>query len=159
MVKKGSGVKKPAKNNMYEEAKEKSLLAFAAAIDGDIDAEVCVVASLPLSEEAVTALRAACAGIGAPDPVFLQASSLDRASVFSAVEGLDPLVLVVADEGAAALLTEAYREPFVPDSFGFAFGRLYAAFSSFESDLADARLKQRDWALLKKLKQGLPENS
>ncbi len=159
MVKKGSGVKKPSKNNMYEEAKEKSLLAFAAAIDGDIDAEVCVVASLSLSEEAVTALRAACAGIGAPDPVFLQASSLDRASVFSAVEGLDPLVLVVADEGAAALLTEAYREPFVPDSFGFAFGRLYAAFSSFESDLADARLKQRDWALLKKLKQGLPENS
>ncbi|MEQ2956958.1 hypothetical protein [Slackia piriformis] len=152
-------MKKPAKNNMYEEAKEKSLLAFAAVIDGDIDAEVCVVASLPLSEEAVTALRAACAGIGAPDPVFLQASSLDRASVFSAVEGLDPLVLVVADEGAAALLTEAYREPFVPDSFGFAFGRLYAAFSSFESDLADARLKQRDWALLKKLKQGLPENS
>lgn len=144
---------------MYEEAKEKSLLAFAAAIDGDIDAEVCVVASLPLSEEAVTASRAACAGIGAPDPVFLQASSLDRASVFSAVEGLDPLVLVVADEGAAALLAEAYREPFVPDSFGFAFGRLYAAFSSFESDLADARLKQRDWALLKKLKQGLPENS
>lgn len=144
---------------MYKEAKEKSLLAFAAAIDGDIDAEVCVVASLSLSEEAVTALRAACAGIGAPDPVFLQASSLDRASVFSAVEGLDPLVLVVADEGAAALLTEAYREPFVPDSFGFAFGRLYAAFSSFESDLADARLKQRDWALLKKLKQGLPENS
>lgn len=158
-MKKGSGVKKPAKNNMYKEAKEKSLLAFAAAIDGDIDAEVCVVASLSLSEEAVTALRAACAGIGAPDPVFLQASSLDRASVFSAVEGLDPLVLVVADEGAAALLTEAYREPFVPDSFGFAFGRLYAAFSSFESDLADARLKQRDWALLKKLKQGLPENS
>ena len=147
MVKKGSGVKKPSKNNMYEEAKEKSLLAFAAAIDGDIDAEVCVVASLSLSEEAVTALRAACAGIGAPDPVFLQASSLDRASVFSAVEGLDPLVLVVADEGAAALLTEAYREPFVPDSVGF------------ESDLADARLKQRDWALLKKLKQGLPENS
>ena len=159
MVKKGSGVKKPSKNNMYEEAKEKSLLAFVAAIDGDIDAEVCVVASLSLSEEAVTALRAACAGIGAPDPVFLQASSLDRASVFSAVEGLDPLVLVVADEGAAALLAEAYREPFVPDSFGFAFGRLYAAFSSFESDLADARLKQRDWALLKKLKQGLPENS
>lgn len=159
MVKKGSGVKKPAKNNMYEEAKEKSLLAFAAAIDGDIDAEVCVVASLRLSEEAVTALRAACAGIGAPDPVFLQASSLDRTSVFSAVEGLDPLVLVVADEGAAALLTEAYREPFVPDSFGFAFGRLYVAFSSFESDLADVRLKQRDWALLKKLKQGLPENS
>lgn len=159
MVKKGSGVKKPSKNNMYGEAKEKSLLAFAAAIDGDIDAEVCVVASLSLSEEAVTALRAACAGIGAPDPVFLQASSLDRASVFSAVEGLDPLVLVVADEGAAALLAEAYREPFVPDSFGFAFGRLYAAFSSFESDLADARLKQRDWALLKKLKQGLPENS
>jgi len=124
---------------MYEEAKEKSLLAFAAAIDGDIDAE-------------------ACAGIGAPDPVFLQTSSLDRASVFSAVEGLDPLVLVVVDEGSAALLTEAYRESFVPDSFGFAFGRLYAAFSSFESDLEDVRLKQRDWALLKKLKQGLPEN-
>ena len=51
-------MKKPAKNNMYEEAKEKSLLAFAAAIDGDIDAEACVVTSLPLPEEAVTALRA-----------------------------------------------------------------------------------------------------
>lgn len=159
MVKKGSGVKKPAKNNMYEEAKEKSLLAFAGAIDGDIDAEVCVAFSSSISEAATSALRAACAGIGAPNPVFLRVSSLDRASVFSAVEGLDPLVLIVADEGAATLLSEAYREPFAPDSFGFAFGRLYAAFSSFEGDLADARLKQRDWALLKKLKQGLPENS
>ncbi|MFQ9741419.1 MAG: hypothetical protein ACLRX5_02300 [Slackia sp.] len=53
-------MKKPAKNNMYEEAKEKSLLAFAAAIDGDIDAEACVVTSLPLPEEAVTALSGLC---------------------------------------------------------------------------------------------------
>ena len=101
MVKKGSGVKKPAKNNMYEEAKEKSLLAFAAAIDGDIDAEACVVTSLPLPEEAVTALRAACAGIGAPDPVFLQTSSLDRASVFSAVEGRGILFFFAANMARA----------------------------------------------------------
>lgn len=149
-------MKKPVKNNMYEEAKEESLAPYGNAIEGSIDADACVVFAEPLSEEALQALKAACAKIGASEPVFLDASVLDRISVFSAIEGLDPLVLIVADEAAAALLSEAYREPFVPNSFGFAFGRLYAAFASFKSDLADNGLKQRDWALIKKLKQGLP---
>lgn len=149
-------MKKPAKNNMYEEAKEESLAPYGSAIEGPVDADACVVFAEPLSEGASQALKAACAKIGACEPVFLDASALDRVSVFSAIEGLDPLVLIVADEAAAALLSGAYRELFVPNSFGFAFGRLYAAFASFENDLADNGLKQRDWALIKKLKQGLP---
>lgn len=193
-----NGVKKPGKNNnMYAEAKARALNPYAFAIDGSVDAAACVVFADALADEAYAAFRAACKGIGLPDPSFLDAAALgenagaacddaaecarvhaaagradapqeglraaDGAAcdaprdlakdLFAAVEALDPLMLVVADASAARRLTEAYRESIAPDSHGFAFGRPYAAFSSFQRDLADPRMKQRDWALLKAMRK------
>lgn len=91
------------------------------------------------------------------EPTAAQGGSKARAAasngLFEAVEALDPLLLVVADASAAALMGGAYREPVGLDARGFLFGRPYAAFSSFQRDLSDARSKQRDWALFKAMRK------
>lgn len=91
------------------------------------------------------------------EPTAAQGGSKARAAasngLFEAVEALDPLLLVVADASAAALMGGAYREPVGLDAHGFLFGRPYAAFSSFQRDLSDARSKQRDWALFKAMRK------
>lgn len=74
-------------------------------------------------------------------------------NLFAVIEALDPLMLVVADVAAAELLSAAHREPLRVGSHGFVFGRPYTAFSSFQRDLADPRMKQRDWALLKAMRK------
>lgn len=161
-------MKNPGKNNnMFTEAKERAVEPFASFVDGSYDAAVCAVFAEGLSDDARGALEAACAGLGFADPVFLdagrlaaQAASADvrlsAKELFAAVEALDPLMVVVVDSSAAALLTAAYREPFAPSSHGFAFGRPYAAFSSFQRDLDDSRMKQRNWALLKAMRKSAP---
>lgn len=159
-------------NNMYVEAKRRALAPFEAAVEGPADAAVCVAYGDELPAAARAALAAACAGIGLDEPVFLDAQAVagegaregaDEAAVrqackslFAAVEALDPLMLVAADARAAALLQAAYREPVAPGAHGFVFGRAYAAFSSFARDLADSRMKQRDWALLKAMRKSAP---
>lgn len=165
---------------MFTEAKKSALAPYADAVDGPVDAAVCIVFGEELGDEGHAALSAACAGIGFADPVFLDARSAciapagakgegpdeaasepDAAShmrqthknLFAAIEALDPLMLVAADDAAASLLAAAYREPLVVASHGFVFGRPYAAFSSFRRDLADPRMKQRNWALFKAMRK------
>ncbi len=125
---------------------------FEAAIDGDIDAQVCVVSYGEPAQRVRVALDAACAGLTMPDPVYLDVSLLVPADAFAALEGLDAVAVVVADEIAATLLSQAYRCEVVLDAQGRLFGRPCVAFSSFEADLTDERAKQRDWALLKTLR-------
>lgn len=146
-------MKNPAKSNMYTNAKVTSLAPYDAAIDGDIDASACVVSYGALPAHVRKALDAACGGVGMPDPVYLDASQLSPADAFAALEGLDPEAVIVADDVAAALLAQAYRANVTPDAYGRLFGRPCVAFSSFEADLEQERTKQRDWALLKKLRR------
>lgn len=138
---------------MYLDAKVESLMAYDAAIEGDVDAAACVVSYGGLPERAKTALEAACAGIGMPAPVFLDAAGLDQASALAVLEGLDPEVVIVADEVAAALLSQAYRVEVALDAYGRLLCRPCVAFSSFQEDLERERTKQRDWALMKALRR------
>ncbi len=155
----GNGVKKPAKSNIYLDVKLKSLADFDTAIDGNIDAEACVVSYGILPTHARSALDAACARIDMPNPLYLDVSSCDPTDAFKAIEGLDPVAVLVADDVAAALLSQAYRSEVVPDTYGRLFGRSYVAFTSFEADLAEERTKQRDWALLKTLRSSSAASS
>lgn len=154
---------------MYAAAKAAALAPYAHAVEGDMDAAACVIHAAPLSDAARGALAAACAGIGMPDPVFLDCmvlgaiggdSDVDAArrarSLFEAVEALDPVMTAVVDAAAAEAMGRAYREPVTPDGWGFVFGRPYAAFSHFQDDLVDVRLKQRDWAVFKALRKNAP---
>ena len=145
-------MKKPAKSNIYREVKRKSLSDFDAAIEGDIDAEVCIVSYGALPKHVRSALDAACARVDMPNPVYLDVSTFTPMDAFGAIEGIDPLALIIADDVAAALLSQAYRSEVQPDAYGRLFGRSYVAFTSFEADLAEERTKQRDWALLKTLR-------
>lgn len=149
-----NGVKKPGENNnMYAEAKARALEPYASAVEGSVDAAVCVVFAEGLSAQARAALEAACAGVGFADPSFADAADFNEKDLFAAIEALDPLMLVMADESATQRMAAAYREPVAPNSHGFVFGRPFAAFLSFQRDLADSRMKQRDWALLKAMRK------
>lgn len=151
---KGIGVKKPAKSNMYLDAKLEQLAEFDAAIDGDVDADACIVGFGQLPEQVLSALRAACAGIGMPDPVVVDAAQLgEPAHATYAIEALDPAAIIVADEVAAEMLGDGYHAKLPLDAPVRLLGRPVVAFSSFQADLADEKLKQRDWALLKTLKR------
>lgn len=107
-----------------------------------------------LPEAAVASSAPAAAGGEVPGAAAgSDAASFGAHELFAAVEALDPLVLVMADEHAASLMSTAYREPVLLDAHGFLFGRPYAAFSSFGGDLHDLRAKQRNWAVLKALRK------
>ena len=146
-------MKKPAKSNMFLNAKLESLAPFDAAIDGDVDALACIVSYGALPSEVRTAFDAACNGVGMPGPVYLDVSQLSPADAFAALEGLDPEAIIVADDVAASLLAQAYRANVQVDACGRLFGRPCVAFTSFQADLAQERTKQRDWALLKMLRR------
>ena len=150
----GIGVKKPAKSNKYLEAKLAQLEKFDAAIEGDVDADVCIMAFGVLPPQVDSALRAACASLGMPDPVVVDASQIaNGADALWVVEGLDPTAVIVADEVTAALLADGYHAELPLDAPGRLLGRPLAAFTSFEADLGDDKMKQRDWAVLKTLKE------
>ena len=151
---KGIGVKKPTKSNMYLDAKLEQLAAFDAAIDGDVDADVCIVGFGRLPDQVLSALRAACAGIGMPDPVVVDASQLaEPANATYVLEALDPAAVIMADEVAAEMVGDGYHAKLPLNAPVRLLGRPVVAFESFQADLADDKLKQRDWALLKTLKR------
>lgn len=136
---------------MYLDAKMQVLAPFDAAVEGDPDAAACVVGFGPLPEAVSTALHAACAGIGMPDPVCVDASQLSPADALFVLEGLDPRVLIIADELAAALVGEGYHATLPLDVRTWLLGRPCVAFTNFESDLGSERTKQRDWKMIKML--------
>lgn len=136
---------------MYLDAKLEALAPFEGAVNGDPDAAACLAGFGPLPEEVLAALRAACASLGMPDPVVVDVAGLTGADACVLIEGLDPLVVVFADELAAALAGEGYRVRIPLDEPSFLFGRPCVAFTSFQADLAREKTKQRDWHLLKQL--------
>lgn len=136
---------------MYLDAKLEALASFGAAIEGDPDAAACVVGFGPAPEPVAVALRAACAGIGMPEPVCVDASRLSPADALFVLEGLDSRVLVIADELAAALVGEGYHASIPLDVRTWLLGRPCVAFTSFEADLSSERTKQRAWKLIKSL--------
>lgn len=149
----GNSVKKPAKSNIYLDIKLADLQPFDAAIDGGVDAEACIVSYGPLPDAVRAALCAACASMEMPEPVCVDVSLVAPADVLAVIEGLDPVALIAADEFAAQLLGDAYRAKVALDAHSRLLGRSVVAFTSFEADLESARMKQRDWALLKLLKK------
>ena len=149
-------MKKPANCNMYSEAKAADLAQFADVIDGSMDANACIVSYGKPPEAVHTALTAAMKALGF-DSVFVDCAGRfevvggDR-ELFACLEGIDPLVVVIADELACALVSQAFREQIPLDAKSRAMGRNVVAFTSFEADLADSATKQRDWAMMKALR-------
>lgn len=148
----GDGVKKPLKSNTYARARARMLEPYAACLDGDAEAYLCVVSQGPAEEAARRAVEASAERIGYGKACFVRLDKLPEGEAFRLIEALDPLALVILDEDAARAFESAYRLQVKLDAQGSLFGRPVVAFRSFVEDLGSERLKQRDWALLKKLR-------
>ena len=177
----GVGVNFSAKSNMYSVARDTVLDRYARHVElagGSADAFTplfCVVSKAPLGENAKKALAssAQALGYGAQGCFFVvitpnDCDSLDPKQLFSLIEGIDPLALVAADKDAVRALEQAYRVAqeaiyrgqdakelhrfqLSPNAYTRILGRDAVTFSSFEAMLAKPDLKQKAWALLKKL--------
>lgn len=144
--------------NMYEVALDETWDLFGDHLSGARSALVCALSAEPLDERSRAALRSSADALGygrdACTFAVLDAgdgSLLDERALFLLVEGLDPVCLVAADEGAASALGRAYRCTVEPAKPNRVFGRTCIAFRDFGAMLDDGQDKQVAWALLKKL--------
>lgn len=177
----GVGVNSTAKSNMYSVARDTVLERYAPyIIDGNITQSsflFCVVSHNPLNHEARQALErsAQALGYGAVGCFFVVLSPkndafLESDKLFSLIEGIDPLALVIADSLALQTIEQAYRiaqeaiylgkkreeaKTFTlqPNKYTRILGRDAVTFSSFEATLSTPNAKQRAWAILKKLRR------
>lgn len=140
---------------------------YAPYVSGSVEVLALVASSKSLSKEACEAFvkslvrlgysceRIAfvtCTPKGAEQPAAESAPvALGASELYTIVEGLDPLSMIVADAEAAALLTQAYREQLTPDTYTRLLGRPCVVLASFERALADPAKKQIAWSLLKQL--------
>lgn len=144
------------KSNMYTHAADTVRKRYGAHISGNGLGLACVVSGSPLPDHAQDALRRSFEklGYGSPPSAFVTTQKpkpLLPGELFSLIEGLDPYALVITDESALAICTEAYRQLIEPDRSQRVLGRDVCALSSFVTMLDSDEGKQRAWALLKKL--------
>lgn len=157
-----SGVKKSANSNMYEVSLTEAWDRYGARLDGAFECPALVVSSTILPDQAKNALSSSIEALGygkAACTFFVigaiaepaAADSLTDADLFSVIEGLDPLVLVIADEEAASACSRAYRNDVVVPDKGRLLGRDVVGFKNFAAMLETPQDKQRAWGLLKRL--------
>lgn len=156
-------MKKSANSNMYEASLVETQHRFSTRLSGAAECTFLVVSSTPLAEQAQSALEnsARALGYGTAACTFLvvgstiehdgKAAPLTGAEAFAAIEGLDPLALVVADSAAAAVCSQAYRCTIPLMDKSRLLGRDAVAFEGFATMLDSPQEKQRAWGLLKRL--------
>lgn len=158
-------MKKSANSNMYEASLEETWERFGLCLDGSFECPVCVVSSKTLPENARAALMSSARALGYGNGActFLTVdrragnegaegpAALSESDLFAAIEGLDPLALVIADRAAADLCSHAYRCGVPSPDTSRLLGRDTAVFDDFAAMLETPREKQRAWRLLKRL--------
>lgn len=109
----------------------------------------------PLATESAPRLsdertRAACDSTQGAHDTDASQPLADRA-LFAALEGLDPLAVIVTDRAAISALAHAYRTPALKPGTARLLGRETVLFDGFESMLESEDGRQRAWAMLKRL--------
>lgn len=126
----------------------------ASKLSGNPHALICVISSQALPETTSAALTKSFAAIGygeEPCTYLTLSDDIDDKQLFSIVEGLDPIIVVIADSNAIELCQKAWRQPIPVHAQAKAFGRKARAFSDLNAWVADDKNKQRVWGLLKSL--------
>lgn len=155
-------MKKSAKSNMYESTLDDTWALFSHYLSGERTSLICVISENSLSSEAIKALQSSFAKLGygnAACTFFTLRGTdqnacmpiLDSQSLFNAIEGLDPMLLIITDKHAAKEIGHVYRQPISLNKRSRIFGRETRAFAAFEDLLTDGSKKQKAWALLKSL--------
>lgn len=147
---------------MYEVNAIDVLEAYGEFIEATPQAVILVLSAKPLAPRAVEALQASFASFGYgeeacawvtlenTDPAF-QGVVLGVPETMHVVEGLDPLIMVAADEQSVEALSHAYHAEIPLDAASRLLGRPIAAFRDFTNMLASEKTKQEAWSSLKRL--------
>ena len=146
-------------SNMYEVNATDVLEAYGEFIDGTPAAVILVLSAKPLTPRAADALRAsfgygeeACAWVMLEntDPAF-RGVELGAPETMNVIEGLDPLIMVAADQPSIDTLNRAYHTEIPVDAASRLLGRPIAAFRDFTEMLKEEKTKQQAWSSLKQL--------
>lgn len=147
-------MKNSSKSNMYTCSQEMVWDTYAAYLDGCDFPLVVVVSHSFLNEKARDALEKSSEvlGYGSGTCAFVTLKDETTAKeLFSMVEGLDPLCLIITDEAAAKLCEQSYKRT-IPFCKHFTLlTRPTVAFASFPEMLLDDVQKQKAWKVLKKI--------
>ena len=114
-----------AASNIYEAGAVELFDLFGDYIEGSAERIALLVSTRCVGDAATRAIDKSLAAFGygtdacsyvtlfpRDDQVEGADISLDPHALFLLIEGIDPLFLICADEGAVALASEAYRTPF-----------------------------------------------
>lgn len=143
--------------NPYAASRRKTLETFGSYLAGSAFGLFVVVADAALGDDARNALVKTAEALDyGPDGVtFLTIDAsepvLNAAQVFEAIEGLDPLCLIVCGEQALDVCAQAYRHSVPPMQRLRLFGREACALDDLNTLMGDEQGKQRVWHLLKSL--------
>lgn len=153
-----------SQSNIYGAGAASIFELFGDYVCGDAGRAALVLSSRPLGEAATIALDKSLAAFGYGPDAFSTATMmptdsteeggdipLDPQALFLLVEGLDPLILICADENATSLVSQAYRTAFRPDTAERAFGRPAVMFENLDALMESEAGKQKAWKLLKSL--------
>lgn len=145
-------------SNMYSSQTADVRELFGDYIEGNGDCIALCLYAGDLRTEARTAieksLEAFGYGKGACTYACIAAgneSPLDPNALFMLVEGLDPLLIVCADNKSCVALGAAYRENVPAHTVSRIFGRETAAFNDLGKLMESPESKQRAWAVFKQL--------
>lgn len=164
---KRESVTKLSRSNIYEAGAVGIAELYADYLERYAGSDQCIALSIsshPLDAAAHDAVSKSLAALGYGNEACTYATTvpqdstveggeivLDPQALFMLVEGIDPLLVIVADDQTTRLLGEAYRCSFAPDSAVRVFGRPGIAFSNLETMLGTNEGKQRAWHLFKTL--------
>lgn len=158
-----------AKGNIYTSGTAGILELFGDYVEGSPDRAALAISTRKLSSAATLALdksldafgygRDACSyAVLAPSADDADSAdgaaeepALDPQALFLLIEGVDPLILICADERAAALVAQAYRTSLQYDAPARIFGRPAVAFRDLDGLMNSDAGKQKAWKLLKSL--------
>lgn len=144
--------------SIYDMARHQAQGQFASYWEGCPQTVVGIICSQWLDTQSRDALQKSFAALGYGDAactfVNLEptgAPKLTARELHCMIEAFDPLILILGDQGAAELCSQAYRQPIPLHRPLRLSGRDARAFASLASWIQSPLDKHRAWALLKSL--------
>ena len=151
-------------SNIYEAGAVEIFELFSDYLSGSASRAALVASAHGVSEAAGSAVEKSLAAFGYGADACTYATlypanpeieggdvPLDPQAFFFLVEGIDPLMVICADEQTVEIASQAYRTTFEPDSATRAFGRPAVMFRDLDNLMNSEAGKQKAWKLLKSL--------
>lgn len=149
----GNPVSALHQTTMYGCSAQQAWDLFGSYMSGARSGYVGVVYTRPLESAAQKALEssAKALGYGTDACTYINCAELDESSLMAALEGVDPVVMVVCDADAARAIEKSYGCTLPLGTPARVFGRSTVTFKDFGALMATDESKQRAWALLRQL--------